>query len=128
MNPPVGAAEPRVTRPLAVLPPTIESGLKLSSLSFGARIVSVPEADFEPRVPVIFAAVLVDTGKVVIVNEAEVAPSSTLTEAGTVAAVLDDSRETVAPPDPAFLERMTLPVEDSPPLTEEGETVTRSTV
>jgi hypothetical protein len=66
---------------------------------------------------------LVDTAEVTIANDAVVAPSGTITEAGTVAAELDDSRETADPPEPAFFESVTLPVAEFPPLTEVGDTL-----
>jgi hypothetical protein len=74
---------------------------------------------------VIVTAVEEATVLVVAVKVAVVAPAATVTEAGTwAAAVLLDDRETTAPPVGAGLSRVTVPVEDTPPSTEVGFTLT----
>jgi hypothetical protein len=74
---------------------------------------------------VIVAEVLLATAKVVIVNVADVLPEGTATEVGTVAAaVLLLCRATLTPPVGAGPVRVTVPVEDPPPLTLVGLTVT----
>ena len=69
-----------------------------------------------------------ETPVVLTVNVAVVAPAATVTEAGTVALVLLDDRVTAAPPVPAALERVTVPVEEFPPETDVGLTATEVTV
>jgi hypothetical protein len=61
------------------------------------------------------------TAEVVIVKVAVVAPAATVTLAGTcAAAVLLLVRVTTAPPDEAGPVRVTVPVDDVPPITEVG--------
>ena len=65
------------------------------------------------------------TGLVVIVNVAVVAPAGTVTLAGTWAAeMLLLERVTTAPPVGAARVNVTVPVEEVPPITELGLTVT----
>ena len=65
------------------------------------------------------------TGLVVAVNVAVVAPARTVTEAGTwAAAVLPDVRVTTAPATGAGLSSVTVPVDDTPPSTVAGLTLT----
>jgi hypothetical protein len=60
----------------------------------------------------------VDTLLVLTVNVALLAPAGTVTLAGTVAAaVLSLIRETVAPPVGACPLRVTVPIEEDPPIT-----------
>ncbi len=73
----------------------------------------------------IVTAVLETTVLVVAVNVAEVAPAGTVTVAGTwAAAVLLEVRVTRAPPTGAGLSSVTVPVEDTPPGTDAGFTLT----
>ena len=62
------------------------------------------------------------TTGVVTVNVPVVEPAATVTLAGTVALVLD--RATTMPVDGAALVRVTVPVEELPPTTEVGLTLT----
>lgn len=77
-------------------------------------------------VPVMVADVTDATPVVVIGKVAVVAPARTVTAAGEgrVAFVLLDVRVTVAPPDGAIPFRVTVPVEELPPISEVGETDT----
>ena len=69
--------------------------------------------------------VLDDTDSVVTVKVLEVDPAGTVTLAGTVAAaVLLLVRSTVMPPVGASAERVTVPVEEVPPVTVVGLTLT----
>ena len=63
----------------------------------------------------------------VTVKVAVVAPAATVTLAGTVAAVLLLDKVTVSPPVGAVLPKVTLPVDDVPPVTEVGFSVTDET-
>lgn len=68
--------------------------------------------------------VVVETEVVVMEKVAVVAPAGTVTEAGTVALDELDVKPTTIPLDPAGPDRVTVPVEDPPPITFNGETVT----
>ncbi len=73
----------------------------------------------------IVTGVVAATGLVVAVNVAVVAPASTVTDAGTwAAAVLLLVKLTTAPPTGAGLSRVTVPVEEVPPSTVAGLTLT----
>jgi len=69
---------------------------------------------------VIVAEVEDATPVVLIVKVAVVVPAGTVTDAGTVALVELDARATTAPPVPATLERVTVPVEVFPLETDVG--------
>ena len=65
------------------------------------------------------------TGEVAIVKVTVVAPAATVTLAGTcAAAVLLLVRVTTAPPDGAGPVKVTVPIDDVPPMTEVGLRVT----
>jgi hypothetical protein len=69
--------------------------------------------------------VLLATALVVTVNVAVVAPAATVTDAGTWAtAGLLDVNATTAPPVGAGLSKVTVPVEETPPSTDVGFTLT----
>jgi hypothetical protein len=74
------------------------------------------------------AVVEVETEAVVTVNVAEVLPAATVTVAGTVALVELEARDTAAPPVAAGPLRVTVPVEDVPPVTLLGLTATLESV
>ena len=71
----------------------------------------------------IVAVVLEATGVVVTVNVAVVAPAATLTDAGVCAEALLDPSVTLAPPDGAGPVNVMVPVDESPPMTDAGESV-----
>jgi hypothetical protein len=74
---------------------------------------------------VIVTAVVEATEFVVAVKVAVVAPAATVTDAGTwAAAVLLEVKLTTAPPVGAGLSRVTVPVDDVPPATDAGFTLT----
>lgn len=85
-------------------------------------MVKVADWDVPASVPVIFAEALAATADVVMVNAAEVAPEATVTDAGTVALVVDEASVTVIPAVGAALLRVTVPVAEVPPVTAVGET------
>ena len=68
------------------------------------------------------------TALVVTVKVAVVAPAATVTLAGTVAAALLLDKLTVSPPVGAALPKVTVPVDEVPPVTEVGFSVTDETV
>ena len=126
--PPAGAGPVNLTVPVDEIPPTTEVGLTVRPLplplSVGAVTVK-PDVLVTPYVPAIVAVVLLATGLVVMVNVAVVAPAATVTLAGTCAAVgLLLDRLTTAPPAGAAAVNVTVPVDEVPPTTEVGFTVT----
>src|ERR1043166_318167 len=77
---------------------------------------------FTPRLPVTVTLVDPLTGEVVTVKVAEVAPCGTVTLAGTVAtAVFEELSVTTAPPWPAAVVSVAVPVAVLPPMTAPGE-------
>jgi len=79
-------------------------------------------------VAVIVTVVLMATATVVSENVAVVAPAATVTEAGVLVELLLSESVTASPPVGAALEMVTVPVEEAPPTTEVGFTVTDDTV
>ena len=70
------------------------------------------------------AEVVAETPVVVMVNVADVAPAGTKTDAGGTALALFELRLTDVPPGPAAPFKVTVPVEDAPPITDDGDTET----
>jgi hypothetical protein len=128
LSPPVGAAEAIFTVPIEVPPPLTVVGLIEKAVKTGASTVSVVEAELAPTEALTVALVVDATGTVDTGNVAEVSPLATLTDSLTIADLLDDASNTTTPPDPAFLERVTVPVELAPPSTDVGERATLLTV
>ena len=123
--PPCGAAESRVTVPVTGVPPTtvLELSVTLDTAGPVAAGVtaSVKDRVAEPWEAVISAEVLAVTGLVATVNVAVLAPSATVTLAGTVATdVLPLESVTTTPPAVAGAVNVTVPVEEEPPTTERG--------
>jgi hypothetical protein len=120
-KPPVGARPVSVTVPVELLPPVTVAGLRVRVDRAGGFTVSVPVLLTPPADAVTTTAVWFATGVVVIVNVADVVPAATVTVAGTCAvdALLLDSATTV-PPVGAAAFSVTVPVDDAPPITEVG--------
>jgi hypothetical protein len=119
-----GAGPEIVTVPVEGDKPLTVVGFKVRELATGVWTVSVV-VRLTPRLPVIVALVFAVTGLLVTVKVAVVAPAGTVTVAGTVAAaVLLLERVTVAPPVGAGPVKVTVPVDDVPPITEVGLSVT----
>ncbi len=119
--PPLGAGPFSVTVPVELSPPTTVDGMRERVDSEVRPTVRLEDRVTPPYEPEMFTAVEPDTGVVVIVKVALVAPSSTVTVEGTGATVvlLLDS-VTGAPPLGAGPFSVTVPVELLPPTTLEG--------
>ena len=95
-------------------------GFKVRDASVGAVTAKLADRD-TPHVPVMVTDVFEATALVVTVKVAVVAPAATVTLAGTLAAaVLPLDRVTTAPFAGAGPFRVTVPVEEVPPITEAG--------
>ena len=115
---PLGPALPlRVTVPVEEAPPVTLAGLTDSEAIVAAFTVNVALCEVVPVVPVMAAGVSVSTALVVMVNVAVLDPDCTVTFCGTVAAPLPLESVTVTPPIGAFPVRVTVPVEEAPPMT-----------
>jgi len=123
ISPPVPAALARVTVPVEGVTPATVEGLRLTDSTVAAVTVRVFVTDVVPVVAVTTTGVVVATELVVAVNVAVEAPAGTVTDPGTVTAALPDERPTARPPEPAVPARVRVPVEDVPPVTEDGEKV-----
>jgi len=123
-TPPDGAVPLRVTVPVDGFPPTTEVGETDRAETVTGWIVNVAVSDVPLRVPVIVAVVVDATVEVLTVNVADVDPAATVTLDGTVALVVLEVSETVAPPVGALPFNVTVPVEGEPPATVAGETDT----
>ena len=110
----------RVTVPVDVFPPTTEVGFKVRPERVAALIVSVAVFEAPANVAEIVDEVFELTAVVDTVNVAVELPAGTVTDAGTVALELVDDSVTTDPPVPAFPLRVTVPVEDVPPVTLAG--------
>lgn len=97
-RPPVGALVSRLTIPVAVLPPATPAGEMVMTETRGAVTVRSAFADVPLDEAVIVADAFAETATVETVNVALVAPSATVTLAGTDAAALLDARLTTTPP------------------------------
>lgn len=124
VTPPAPAGALRATVPVVVDPPGTVGGLKLTLPMVprppeGGFTVRVAEV-LTPEVAVIVAAVEVETAVVVTVKETLPWPAGTRTLAGTPAEPLLEDNEMVSPPAPAGAPRVTVPVEEDPPVTAAG--------
>lgn len=119
--PPLGAAPLKVTVPTAEDPVAMALGETVRLTSVTGRMVRVADKTTPPPLAVIVTGVNVATVEVDIVKVAEMAPDATVTDAGTVAAVLLDDKLMSVPPGPAGPSSVTVPVEEAPPLTDVGE-------
>ena len=122
--PPVGAAPFSVTVPVELFPPTTEVGFSERADRVAALTVSVATW-LAPYNPEMLTGVLAATELVVTVNVAVVLPAATVTLAGTCAAeVLLLASAMAAPPDGAAPLNVTVPVDELPPTTVPGLSVT----
>lgn len=119
--PPAGAGPFSVTVPVEEVPPVTDVGLKVTELGTGAFTVRVALCVAVLYVAEMDGVVLLLTAMLVTANVAVVAPAATVTLAGTVAAVvLLLARVTTAPPVGAAPFRVTVPVDEVPPVTDLG--------
>ena len=126
-DPPLGAGPFRVTVPVEELPPVTVAGFRLTEASAGGLTVSVAVlVPFEVAVIVTVCCVL--TAAVVMVKAALVAPAGTVTLGGTATEALLSERPTTTPPVAAAALRVTVPVDEAPPVTDVGFTLTESSV
>ena len=126
--PPAGAAPFNFTVPVDVPPPVTEVGLTVTELIAGAFTVNVAFCVEPLNVAEIVDEVLLATGVVVTVKVADFAPGATVTLAATVAAaVLLLLSATAAPPVGAAPFSVTVPVDEAPPVTVVGLTLTELT-
>jgi hypothetical protein len=118
--PAAGAAALSVTVPVLAAPPFTDTGFTEREFS-GALTTSVTTLLAPSRVAVMFTPVSVVTGLVVMAKFAVVALAATVTEAGTVAALmLLLVSATIAPVAGAAALSVTVPVLPAPPVTTEG--------
>ena len=118
--PPEGAGPVRVTVPIDELPPVTDVGLTVTALSAAGLIVKVACTVFPLKVADSVDVVVVVTTLVVTVKVAVVEPANTVTLPGVWAAELLSDRVTTTPPEGAGPFSVTVPVDETPPATEEG--------
>ena len=125
--PPEGAGPVKVTVPVELLPPVTLVGLTLRELTPGGFTVRLADALLLWYVAEMVATAWILTAVVVAVKVALVAPAGTVTLVGTLTAVLLSCRLTTAPPEGATEDRVTVPVEEFPPVTLVGLRLTELT-
>jgi len=127
-NPTAGAGPVNVTVPVTVAPPFTDVELRVNFKSVAGEIKSTAESTVPFRLATMAEAVWVSTATVLIVNVALDFPAAIFTEPGTVAATSPLPRVTTRPPVGAGPERVTVPIDDVPPITVDGCKVTDSNV
>lgn len=120
VTPPDGAALDKVTVPVDEDPPTTDVGAKVTLERLTGLIESVAVLVTPLKEAVIVDDVADDTGVVVTLKLADERPAGTVTEAGTPAPDVAESK-TVTPPVGAAAASATVPVEELPPTTEFGD-------
>lgn len=123
-KPPVGAADEIATVPAKVAPPKALKGVTVRALTDGALMVKLAEDELLPEVALMAATVFAETGRVAMLNVADVLPDGTVTEDPTEADVFDEDKLTMSPSEPAALLSVTVPTDDAPPATLVGDRVT----
>jgi hypothetical protein len=117
MDPPIGAGLFKATSPVELAPPIKLVGLRLNMLRAGGFKVNVAVIVAPPQLAVIVTDTLAVTAHVVIVKVAAFVPAATVTDAGTVAAVLLLLSKTVDPSRGARPLSVTVPAELLAPVT-----------
>jgi len=123
-TPPAGAGASMVIVATDDLPPATDVGKRVTEMGAGPRTVSGVVTVTPLLVALIVAMAFVAIGVVVTVKVAVIAPATTVTLAGTVAEVRLDESSTIRPPVGAGPDSVTVPVNDAPPRTDVGDTVT----
>jgi hypothetical protein len=126
--PPLGAAAVNVTVPVEDVPPTTDVGLRLtaeSDVEVGGGVTVMAVWSIVPLSDAVRPTVVVPNGgDVVMVKLALVAPTGTMTLAGTLATVgIWLLKSTGTPGSGAALWSVTVPVADWPPVTVVGDTL-----
>ena len=85
--------------------------------SFAGAMASFALKVFESSLALIVAVAFALMGVVVAVKLAEIAPAGTVTVEGTVTDVREELSEMTIPAVPAFLDTVTVPVAEFPPMT-----------
>ena len=118
-SPPAGAAAVSVTVPVDDVPPATEVGLSDNEDSDAVAGLIVSDAVlFTPLQAAVIVEVVDDVTVVVVtLNVAVVLPADTVTPVGTVAEELLLESATEIPPAGAAALRVTVPVEELPPVT-----------
>lgn len=125
VTPPAGAGELRKTVPVALVPPGTLVGLTETdcksggAFGSGARLMK-NDLVTPPAVAIMFADAASVTGAVAIVKLLALFPAATVTVGGTWAAALSLISATEAPPAGAGMTSWTVPVSESPPITDDG--------
>ena len=120
-TPPTGAGPFSVTVPMEPFPPATVEGLRERDDSEGRFTVRLADLVTPPYTAEIVTAVDPDTGLVVTGNVTLLAPATTVTLDGTLAAdELSLLRDTTAPPGGKAPLSVTVPVEGLPPTTLDG--------
>jgi hypothetical protein len=127
-NPPVATAPFKVTVPLVELPPETVFGEMVRLLGDGGVMVNLAVAKEVPEAAFIVAANRLPTGVVVMLNVAVIAPDATVTVCGGTAARAFELRVMTIPADGAGADNVTVPVDEAPPTTVDGETERAVTV
>ena len=122
-KPPVGAGPLRETVPVDEAPPITDAGTTETPVNVAGLIVSVAVFVEPASTPLMVADTTLDTAVVDIVKEAVVAPALTVTVVGQVALVELEDKLTTIPLVLAGPVKVTVPVDDVPPMTELGDTV-----
>ena len=124
VRPPVGAGLLIVTVAIELVPPVTEVGARVTDETVGAVMASAPLALLPLADAEIFAVTFAPTATVVIVAVPVVAPAAIVIGAGAIAAALSEAIVTVNPPAGAGEPIVTVAVEEVPPTTGVGLSVT----
>jgi len=112
-----------VAVPTDETPPVTIAGETVRLTRAGGLMVSVADLEDVPTLPVIVAETELDVTAVEIKNVVEFVPTATVTLVGSVALVLLEVSPTIEPLGPAGPFNVTVPVEEDPPMTDDGDTV-----